>query len=233
MEITCKTIGWVNSPFKEKFGIPRQPGLVPQARGSIELIAPYNQAESVIGLAEYSHIWVQFLFHRTVRDSWRPTVRPPRLGGNRRVGVFASRSPFRPNALGLSVVKLEQVAAESGRLALEISGLDLLDGTPVIDIKPYLPYVDSVPGAHGGYAPTAPEKRLRVRISNKADSQIRLRSEIPELRNFILALLETDPRPAYVEAGRTERVYGIQIYDFDLRWRVSDGEVEVVELVAR
>jgi len=230
MKIQFETIGIVQSPYKEKFGVPRQPGLVPQAKGSVELLPPYDCAEAVAGLEGYSHIWIQFLFDRSLREQWQPTVRPPRLGGNRRIGVFASRSPFRPNPIGLSVVRLERVVTERGGVLLEIAGLDLVDGTPVLDIKPYVAYVDSIPDADSGFAAAAPDSLFKVHFSSRALEQLAQRPDGETLRELIQALLETDPRPAYIGSGRQQRVYGIRLYDFDLRWRIVDGAAEVLEL---
>ena len=230
MKIEFETIGIVRSPYKEKFGVPRQPGLVPQAKGRVELLPPYNCVEAVSGLEGYSHIWLQFVFDRSLCERWQPTVRPPRLGGNRRVGVFASRSPFRPNPIGLSVVQLERVVSEGGEVTLEIAGLDLVDGTPVLDVKPYVAYVDSIPGASSGFAAAAPGPLFRVHFSSKALNQLAARPDGKTLGEMIRALLETDPRPAYIKDGRQQRVYGIRLYDFDLRWRIADGAAEVLEL---
>jgi tRNA-Thr(GGU) m(6)t(6)A37 methyltransferase TsaA len=229
MSYQFEPIGIIHSPFKEKFGIPRQPGLVPEARGVLELLPPCNRPETVSGLEGYSHLWLQFVFHQALREEWQPTVRPPRLGGNRRVGVFASRAPFRPNPIGLSVVTLERVIADQTGVRLELSGIDLVDGTPVLDIKPYVPYVDSIPDARSGFAPAAPAPTLPVRFSEKAEQQLRERPDGAELRTLIIRLLELDPRPAYQEEA-AERLYGFRLYDFDLRWRVEDGCVKVVEL---
>jgi tRNA-Thr(GGU) m(6)t(6)A37 methyltransferase TsaA len=223
-----EAIGIIRSPFKEKFGIPRQPGLVPGAGGVLELLPPFNRPETVAELDGYSHLWVQFVFHQSLREQWQPTVRPPRLGGNRRVGVFASRAPFRPNPIGLSVVALEKVIAEPGRVELQLSGIDMVDGTPVLDVKPYVPYVDSIPAARSGFADAAPPASLNVRFAERVEQQLRERPEGEELRTLIEQLLALDPRPAYQEQG--ERVYGFRLYDFDLRWRVIDGCAEVVEL---
>ena len=223
-------IGIIHSPFKEKFGIPRQPGLVPEVRAELLLSAPYNQPQAVAGLEGYSHIWIQFLFHRVEKEAWQPMVRPPRLGGNRRVGVFASRSPFRPNPIGLSVVRLDRVRARDGEVVLEIAGADLLEGTPVLDIKPYLPYVDSVPDARSGFAPEAPPALLEVRFTEQALAQLGERPESEALGSLICRLLELDPRPAYSGRAQPERTYGMRLYDFDLRWRVDEKGVEVLEL---
>ncbi|MES9904564.1 MAG: tRNA (N6-threonylcarbamoyladenosine(37)-N6)-methyltransferase TrmO, partial [Sedimenticola sp.] len=227
MSFSFDPIGMVHSPYKEKFGIPRQPGLVCEARSRLELLAPYNLPQTVEGLAGYSHIWIQFVFHQAMEEGWRPRVRPPRLGGNQRVGLFASRSPFRPNPIGLSVVKLESIDTSNG-VSLMLSGGDLLDGTPVLDIKPYVAYVDSIADATSGFAPTPPEKRFEVFFSPLSEEQIAARQD-QQLRPFIRNLLEMDPRPAY-SSGQEGRVYGIRLYDFDLRWRVVGDRLEVLEL---
>lgn len=228
MHFTFEPIGFIRSPFKEKFGIPRQPGLVPEVRARLELVPPYNNPDAVTELDGYSHIWVQFVFHQVPQGNWQPRVRPPRLGGNRSVGVFASRSPFRPNPIGLSVVALEQVVVEGDSVALELSGVDLLDATPVLDIKPYVAYVDSIPHATSGFAPAAPDVLLRVSFSELAESQLAGRRDGAGLRSLIIRLLELDPRPAY--AAEDGRVYGFRLHDFDLRWQVGGDEVLVLEL---
>ncbi len=228
MKFEFKPIGFIRSPFKQKFGIPRQSGLVSEIRAQLELVAPYNNPEAVTELEGYSHIWLQFIFHQAVREQWQPRVRPPRLGGNKRVGVFASRSPFRPNPIGLSVVKLEQVIVGEDSVLLELSGVDTMDGTPVLDIKPYVSYVDSIPDARSGFAPTQPEALLEVRFSELAESQLDKREDGIGLRQLIIRLLELDPRPAYAEEDG--RVYGFRLYDFDLRWHMEGDEVLVIEL---
>ncbi len=230
MAYTFEPIGFIRSPYKEKFGIPRQPGLIAEARGELVFSAPYNRPEAVIGLEGYSHVWLQFLFHQALREQWQPTVRPPRLGGNVRVGVFASRSPFRPNPIGLSVVKLEGVRKSNGEVVLELSGIDLLEGTPVLDVKPYVVYVDSIPDARSGFAPVAPAVRFAVHFSGLAEEQLSSRHESQQLRDFITHLLEVDPRPAYAGDSQPGRIYGIRLYDFDLRWRISGDVIEVLEL---
>ncbi|WP_040095556.1 tRNA (N6-threonylcarbamoyladenosine(37)-N6)-methyltransferase TrmO, partial [Aeromonas australiensis] len=156
MKFEIDTLGIIRSPYKEKFAIPRQPGLVKSARARLELLPPYDQPDVLRGIEQFSHLWLSFVFHQTMAQGWHPTVRPPRLGGNERVGVFATRSTFRPNPLGLSVVELHGVGRERGKLWLELGAVDLLDGTPIVDIKPYVPYADSLPDARGGFAPDAP-----------------------------------------------------------------------------
>ena len=237
-------IGVVHSCFKEKFGIPRQPGLVSEARATLELEAPFNRSEAVAGLEGFSHIWIIFVFHEAMRERWRPTVRPPRLGGNQRVGVFASRSPFRPNPVGLSVVKLDDIECDGGRCLLHLSGADLLDGTPVLDIKPYLPYADALPEADGGYAADTPVQSISITFSELADAQCAELEQngLPHLRQLIKQVLSQDPRPAYyvnkkhangerVNGKHTEKQhFGMRLYDFDLRWTVEAGQVTVLEL---
>ena len=145
-------IGVIRSPYKEKFAVPRQPGLVINGGGELHLVAPYNQADAVRGLEAFSHLWVVFVFHQTMEGGWRPTVRPPRLGGNARMGVFATRSTFRPNPIGMSLVELKGIRCQKDQVILELGSLDLVDGTPVIDIKPYLPFAEALPDARASYA---------------------------------------------------------------------------------
>lgn len=232
MSFTFTPIGIIHSPFKEKFGIPRQPGIAPAARATLELLPPFDRDEALEGLAGFSHVWIVFVFHATAAQGWNPTVRPPRLGGNARVGVFASRSTFRPNPIGLSVVELAGCGREAGKLVLHLRGADLIDGTPVLDIKPYVPYVDSIPHASGGFATDAPEVRLAVRFTPQAQAQVAARdhSPHPQLRELITQVLSIDPRPAYRAVESTDRVYGMRLLDFDLRWRIEDACAVVVEL---
>ena len=228
--IPCRPIGIIRSPFREKFGIPRQPGLAPAARATLEPVPPYDRPEAFEGLDDFSHIWVLFHFHATARETWKPTVRPPRLGGNRRVGVFASRSMFRPNPIGLSVVALERIDRAGPRPILHLRGADLLDGTPVLDIKPYLPWVDALPGARAAYAGNRPGTVMPVRYAPAARKQLndaaRMDPDFPALVEQVLAL---DPRPAYRTAkDERARVYGMRLAGFDVRWKMTDAGIEVV-----
>lgn len=226
-----RPIGVIRSCFKEKFGIPRQPGIVPDAVSTLELIAPYNRSEALAELEGFSHIWVVFVFHEAKREEWKPTVRPPRLGGNRRIGVFASRSPFRPNPIGLSAVMLEKIECDGERCVLHLRGADLLDGTPVLDVKPYLPYVDAIPQAEGGFAADAPDRQLSVRFSELAEMQcIERESELPGLQKLIEQIIAQDPRPAYIQRDEQEQQFGMRLYDFDLRWQIRCDKAEVLEL---
>ena len=224
-----ETIGIVHSPYREKFAIPRQPGLV-DVLSTVELLAPYNRIEAVRGLEEFSHIWLSFIFHGVSQQGWKATVRPPRLGGNQRVGVFASRSTHRPNPLGLSVVELVEVQCDTQGVRLLVRGADLLDGTPVIDIKPYLPYVDSIPQASAGYAPDAPQATLSVVFSDAARTFLQdTRQRYPELERLVVQLLELDPRPAYKEA-ECGRQYGMALYDLNIRFVVCQQCAEVLNI---
>jgi len=221
-------IGFMRSCFKEKFAIPRQPQLAPAARGMLELIAPFDQGDAVQGLEQVSHVWLLFLFHQALEDKPRLKVRPPRLGGNQSMGVFATRATHRPNGIGQSVVKLDKV--EAGRLWL--SGIDLLDGTPVLDVKPYVPYADVIADARNGMAAAAPEL-IPVQWGDAALAQARehgVRLEEP-LIELIEQCLAQDPRPAY-QTPTPERCYGAQFWDLDVRWHYPQpGVICVLEVV--
>ncbi len=220
-------VGIIHSCYSEKFGIPRQSRLVESASAMLELLPPYDTPEALRRIEEFSHLWILFVFHRSEPVPGRVTARPPRLGGNERVGVFASRSPFRPNPIGLSVVELRGVEG----IRLKLGGGDFLDGTPVLDIKPYIPYVDSVPGTRGGYAGDAPPPRNRVAFSPEADRAVQTleNEKRPALRQLIGDMLAFDPRPAY-QPDDPGRVFGTRVFDLEVRWKQAGGEVEVVEV---
>lgn len=221
MEIKFQPIGFVESPYQEKFAIPRQPGLVKQAIGYIHMETAYSDPNLFRGLLDYSHLWVQFLFHATQKQGWQPLVRPPRLGGNTKKGVFATRSPFRPNPIGLSVVQLEGMAFKQGRCTLTISGLDLLNNTPVLDIKPYINYADQVPNAHSSFA-QPPSSPLPTQFHPEAEKVIQqYQKEYPHLKAFITEVLAQDPRPAYQTNQASERSYGVHLYCFDIKWQIK------------
>ena len=222
-------IGRIKTPFQEKFGIPRQSGLV-DVPGVVEMLPGYDKPVLFDGLEAFSHIWLSFVFHQSVAQGWRERVRPPRLGGNRRKGVFATRSPFRPNHLGLSVVRLEQIQVEEGRVRLHVRGADLLDGTPVVDIKPYLPYVDAIADATGGFAPHAPATRLQAVFSDRARGQLRVLPGGGELQALIEQLVTLDPRPAYRKEGDEKRVYGMRLSGYNVRWQVSEKWATVLSI---
>ena len=231
MKYEFEPIGIVHSCFKEKFGIPRQPGLVSEARALVEILPPYNQPEAFRGLEGFSHLWLVFLFHKNMEKGWRPTVRPPRLGGNRRLGVFATRSTFRPNPFGLSAVELERVSIEGNDIKIHLRGADILDQTPVMDIKPYLPYSDNVSGAEAGFAPESPP-RLEVEFSPESLKICREREagELPYLSRLIVQTLCRDPRPAYFARSGRDRVFGIRLLDMDIKWQVIEDKVHIIDI---
>lgn len=221
MSYTVSPIGTLHSCFKEKFAIPRQPQLAPAARGWLELHPPFDRPEAVLGLEHVSHVWLLFLFHQALEDKPRLKVRPPRLGGNQYIGVFASRATHRPNGLGQSVVRLERV--EPGRLHL--SGIDLLDGTPVLDVKPYVPYADAVGTAHNLLANAAPVA-IEVTWNHSARQQAETHSKRlnEPLSDLIEQCLAQDPRPAYQHPS-PERRYGTRLWDVEVHWHYPEPDV--------
>ena len=228
--LTLQPVGILSSPYREKFAVPRQPGLVKSAQARLELLPPCNDPQTLRGIEQFSHLWLIFQFHECAEQGWHPTVRPPRLGGNERVGVFASRSPFRPNGLGLSVVELRGVQQQGSRLWLELGGVDLVDGTPILDIKPYVPYADSLPLANGGFAPEAPAL-MPVEFEPQAEVSLHQQQvRYPQLRSFIAEVLAQDPRPAYRQQADDDREYGVHLYEFNVRWRVVGGINRVIAL---
>jgi tRNA-Thr(GGU) m(6)t(6)A37 methyltransferase TsaA len=230
--ITLSPIGLVNSPYKEKFAIPRQPGLVNAAKGTIELLGLANDIESVRELDQFSHIWLLFIFHGTQEQGWKTLVRPPRLGGNKKIGVLATRSTFRPNPLGMSVVKLDRIEVSKQNVILHISGIDLLDKTPIVDIKPYIPYSDSLPNANAGFAQNLPDKGLSVKFSIQAQQALaKFKNEIPELTVLIEQVLAQDPRPAYKRNKADNKSYGMRLDDVHIHWVMLDFEtIEVIQV---
>ena len=229
MELTVKPVGIIHSCFKEKFGIPRQPGLAPAARAQLELLPPYNDPDAVAGLEQVSHLWLQFIFHQNKHSAWRPKVRPPRLGGNKQMGVFATRSPMRPNPVGLSVVKLESIDTRNG-VVLNLSGIDLVDGTPIVDIKPYVPYVDSVLEASNGFADDSPGL-IPVTFSEEVEQFCQQYSGKEDLKVLLTQVLQQDPRPQYQNPD-PERRYGMKLLELDIGWcyqpRESGWQIQVV-----
>ena len=234
--VNFNVIGTIDSPYKEKFAIPRQPGIVTAAQGQLHLTGLANNEELVRGLEQFSHIWLLFVFHGTLSQGWKPLVRPPRLGGNKKLGVLATRSTFRPNPIGMSVVKLDRIEHctvnsdnrnskedKTSQVILHISELDLLDGTPIIDIKPYLPYADIVENAHGGYAQNQPSNNITVEFSplslkTLADNI----THYPTLQSLIEQVLIQDPRPAYKHHKSDDKVYGMSLYNFNIKWQMTD-----------
>ena len=224
MDVTIKVIARMKSDFPTKFGIPRQSGLVDELRSTVIFEPEFRNADALRGIEGYSHLWLIWQFSEAVRTEWSPTVRPPRLGGNTRMGVFATRSPFRPNSLGLSSVRLLGVeeTSEYGTV-LHVAGADLMDGTPIFDIKPYIPYGDSHPDATGGFTDNADEFLLQV------DFPPQLLELLPaDKRSAAIGVLSHDPRPSYQRSP--ERVYGLPFAGYDIRFRVQDNKLTVLEL---
>ena len=220
-EYKIKPIAKIYTDFPEKFGLPRQSGLIDALKGRIVFEPPYRDFAAVKELSEYSHIWVLWLFSRSEREGWYATVRPPRLGGNKRVGVFATRSPYRPNPIGLSAVKLDRVVNEKSLgPVLEVSGIDMADGTPILDIKPYLSFTDSYPNAICGFADRIYGSKLSVIIPGE------IQNKIPsELLEQLKCVLAEDPRPRY--HNDPERIYGFFFSKHEVKFRVS-GQVLTV-----
>lgn len=220
-----KTIAHIYTDFKTKFGLPRQSGLIDEIEGRIVFEKEYRDENAFRGLDDFSHIWLLWEFSEAKREEWSPTVRPPLLGGNKRIGVFATRSPFRPNPIGLSCVKLEKIdfTKDEGPV-LFVRGSDLMNGTPIYDIKPYLPYCDSIPEAKGGFTETLGKRKLEVNIGD----DILGRVPVSKQRELI-AVLEGDPRPSY--QNDPERVYGFEFADMEVKFKVGDSVLTVVEII--
>ncbi|SBS31495.1 putative tRNA (adenine(37)-N6)-methyltransferase [Marinomonas spartinae] len=227
---TFSIIGIAHSCYKEKFGIPRQPGLVTEATARIELIAPYNRLDTLEGLEQFSHIWVQFVFHACINEKWKAKVRPPRLGGKEKLGVFATRATHRPNPIGLSVIKLGKIYQEEKKVFIDLHGADLLDGTPIIDIKPYLPYADSIPNAQGGFAPS-PSPVMDVHFSPLANQQCEDYKALHnrDIATLIKQIVQQDPRPSYL-AGQIDREHGTSIWDINVKWCARHDHMEILYL---
>nr|WP_298056426.1 tRNA (N6-threonylcarbamoyladenosine(37)-N6)-methyltransferase TrmO [uncultured Halomonas sp.] len=230
-QFTLTPIGYVVSDYPDKFGIPRQPGLAPAANARLVLTAPYNDPLAVRGLEAFSHLWLSFIFHQSP-ERWSPLVRPPRLGGNRKIGVFASRSTHRPNRLGLSLVKIAGIDTQHG-VTLQLQGCDLVSGTPVVDIKPYLPWAESHPHARAGFAPHAPTL-MDVVFHPQALKALTKRQDSATLYALIEQVLGQDPRPAYKQKEtHSERLYGVRLRDVDVKFRpYPNNEATTLEVMA-
>ena len=224
-DVNIQTIARMRSDFPTKFGIPRQSGLVEELESTIVFEPEFRKEDALRGIEGYSHLWIIWQFSQAVRQEWSPTVRPPRLGGNTRMGVFATRSPFRPNNLGLSCVKLLRVErTEANGTVLHVAGADLMDGTPIFDIKPYIPYSDSFPEAAGGFTDTAEDFLLQV------DFPPHLLNQLPESKQqAAIGVLSHDPRPSYQK--KPGRVYGLNFAGFNIRFTVEEKTLTVCEVV--
>ena len=223
--LPMKIIAHIKTDFPTKFGLPRQSGLVSSLRGRIVFEPEYRNPDALRGLEGYSHIWLLWIFSEAVRENWSPTVRPPRLGGNKRVGVFASRSPFRPNPIGLSAVKIEGIELTSSEgPVIIVSGADLMDGTPILDIKPYLPFADSRPEAVGGFSDAVKDYTLEVAMPEEYPA------DFPqELIEGLREVLAQDPRPSYQE--EPDRIYGFNFAGFEVKFSVSENKLTVKDIV--
>ncbi|MDX2480188.1 MAG: tRNA (N6-threonylcarbamoyladenosine(37)-N6)-methyltransferase TrmO [Desulfuromusa sp.] len=231
MNYALEPIAIIHTPFKEKFATPRQPGLAPSVRARIDFYPDFASPEAVRCLEDFSHIWLIFMFHQNWQKGWKPTVRPPRLGGNQRVGVYASRSPFRPNPIGLSAVKLLSINIDKGTVSLEVQGADLINGTPIFDIKPYIPYGDSLPGATGGFAAEAPIPLLQVQFTATAWQQLNhYRTVSPGLETLIREALCLDPRPSYRRRQEDLQEYGVLLDHYNIHWHVLGSKVVVSDI---
>ena len=222
--VNIQVIARMHSDFSTKFGIPRQSGLVEELRSTIVFEPEFRNPDALRGIEDFSHLWIIWQFSEAVRTEWSPTVRPPRLGGNTRMGVFATRSPFRPNNLGLSSVRLLGVEhTEAYGTVLHVGGADLMDGTPIFDIKPYIAYGDAHPDAKGGFTDTADEFLLKVEFPAE------LLNKLPkEKRDAAIGVLSHDPRPSYQR--KPDRIYGLTFAGFDIRFKVT-GDTLTVEKV--
>ncbi|CAH0538889.1 tRNA (N6-threonylcarbamoyladenosine(37)-N6)-methyltransferase TrmO [Vibrio marisflavi] len=219
-------VGIIESPYKEKFSVPRQPRLVTSATSRVKLIGDANCPESVRGLEQFSHLWLLFLFDKNLEAGWKPTVRPPRLGGNERIGVFASRATFRPNGIGMSAVELKGISHLDGHIYIDLGSVDLVDGTPIVDIKPYIPYSDSISNAQGGYAQEKPCE-LTVGFSAQAKTTLEARKNGTHEQLVIEQVLAQDPRPAYKKGKPDSKEYAVYLFDLNVRFTVNENLITV------
>ena len=224
MQVSMNIIARMKSDFPTKFGIPRQSGLVEELRSTIVFEPQYRNADALRGLEDFSHLWIIWQFSEAVREDWSPTVRPPRLGGNTRMGVFATRSPFRPNEIGLSCVKIIGIEqTDDYGTVIVVAGSDLMDGTPIFDIKPYIPYSDCHPDATGGFTEDADSYLLDVEYSDEVIAKVPVQK-----RPALLGVLSHDPRPSYHKDS--DRIYGLTFSDYDVRFTVKDHILSIIEI---
>ena len=222
-EYSFKVIARIESDLTDKFGIPRQSGLLRALKSTIRFEEEFRNPDILRGLEGFSHLWLLWIFSENVRDTWKPTVRPPRLGGNTRLGVFATRSSFRPNPIAMSCVKIEEIRTGSSGPEIIVSGADLMNGTPIVDIKPYLPYADCIKGATGGFAENAPDKRLHVSFEEGLSNRL-----TKEKRETLEELLSQDPRPRYQDDP--ERVYGFGFAGREIKFKVDGNDLTVISI---
>lgn len=223
-----RPIAHISTPFKQKFGIPRQSQSLSKAIGNITFSPDINASNACRGLSSFSHLWLSFVFHENLQGGWKDTVRPPRLGGNEKIGVFATRSTFRPNPLGLSVVRNLGL---NNNNELLVEGVDLLDQTPILDIKPYIHYADSVPDAESSFAALAPVSSMSIEYSpGVKQTLLEIHKNRPEFEALLLNVLEQDPRPAYKALKKDDKIYSIHLFEYDIKWRVNDDITSVISI---
>lgn len=224
-------IAYLESCFKEKFGIPRQPGLVKSSTAKISFPLESRYVEAIHGLEGFSHIWLITLFHQAMRDDWKARIRPPRLGGNKSIGVFASRSPFRPNPVGLSAVRLERIEKKKSKIVLHLAEIDLVDGTPILDIKPYVAYSDAIQDTQDGYTEEKAWQQIPVQFSKSFDKAYSdIEHKYPNLKDLIEEIVNQDPRPAYKKNSEDKQSYAFKLYDFDVVWSVENSIATIEKL---
>lgn len=223
---SVKPVAFMRSPYGQKFAVPRQPGIASKVKSEIEFVPPYSDPQAFVGLESFSHIHVIFIFDKVTDEKFRPMIRPPRLGGNQKVGVYGSRSPFRPNRIGLSVMKLERVENRNGKTVLHVLGADLVDGTPILDVKPYIPFVDAIEDAVGGFA-TKPPLLKEVEYAPKA-TEIMHKHQLDI--DALTQILAQDPRPAY-KGEDDDKEYFALLMGFNVKFKVKDNKVIVLDLL--
>lgn len=227
MNYPISPIGHILTPFSQKFAIPRQGLSLSPAKGSVVFSKEIDVVQATDGIDAFSHLWLLFLFHENLAQGFKAKVRPPRLGGNKKIGVFASRSSFRPNGIGMSLVK--NLGLHNNQLLVE--GVDLLNKTPIVDIKPYLPYADAVPKASAGYANDKPSNTLTVKFSAPAQQQLNIfEAQYSDLPSLIPAVLAQDPRPSYKSSKYDNKIYIIRLYNLDIKWLVEDNTAHVLAI---
>ncbi|MGS2720890.1 tRNA (N6-threonylcarbamoyladenosine(37)-N6)-methyltransferase TrmO [Paraglaciecola aestuariivivens] len=230
MTLAIAPIAHIRTPYSEKFAIPRQPGLVKRAYGDIIFLPEFNDPNYLRGIEQFSHLWLIFHFHQSANKSHSALIRPPRLGGNKKLGVWASRSNFRPNNIGMSVVEFAAVEWTKQQLKLKVKGPDLVDGTPILDIKPYVPYADSLSHAQGGFAQDKPPN-MEVVFSAQAQQDLSALTTAPaDFYQLIAEVLSQDPRPAYHSQSQPDKIYGMTLYNFNIQWQVKEQQNLVLKI---
>ncbi|WP_157447201.1 tRNA (N6-threonylcarbamoyladenosine(37)-N6)-methyltransferase TrmO [Catenovulum agarivorans] len=225
-------IGHVSSPYKEKFSIPRQPNLVQHAKGYIEFLPDFSDIDMLCGIEAYSHLWLVFIFHQTAEQGWKAKVRPQRLGGNKKMGVLATRSTFRPNPIGLSCVAFDKVEKlKNGKVRLHIEGLDLVDGTPIVDIKPYVPYADVISQATSAFAAEAPVSKMNVEFAEAlTDKLVICEQKYSNFKQFVIQVLAQDPRPVYKQGKADNKMYGVKLVYWNLQFKIEGDKCMVYSI---